>query len=47
MLWAIGGMALGLLLGAGAIWLFIAHKFGKAMGEAFGLPYKPWWKFWK
>ena len=48
MLWAIGGMVVGAILGAGVLYLYISHKFTSAMGQAFGYPSrKQWWKFWK
>ena len=48
MLWAIGGMVVGALLGAGVLWLYVAHKLTSGIGQAFGYPSrKHWWQFWK
>lgn len=44
MLWAIGGMVVGGLLGAGLVYAVIAGKFGNAMR---GRPTEPWWTYWK
>jgi hypothetical protein len=47
MLWAIGGMVVGLLLGGFLVYLAIVRKFQQMMGSSFGLPAPKWWKFWK
>lgn len=52
MLWAIGGIVVGLLVGGALAVLatikYIEYKATSAMGQAFGWPSpRPWWKFWR
>lgn len=47
MLWVIGGIVVGVLLGAVAVYSWFEHQIGSKISQAWGLHYKPWWKFWK
>lgn len=47
MLWAIGGMMVGLIVGAGLLAWALARKIRSGVGQAFGWPSPPWWKFWR
>jgi hypothetical protein len=47
MLWAIGGIVVGLLLGGFLVFVAIARYLTSGLGRAFGYPSAPWWKFWR
>lgn len=45
--WVIAGIVAGLALGAFVTYLLLVSYMTKGIGQAFGYPSPPWWKFWK
>lgn len=45
-LWIVIGIIIGAVVTMALGYIIVANYLGNAIGKAWGLPIKPWWKFW-